>query len=361
MLSFTDMQEQQTIFVGLSGGVDSSVAASRLIQQGHNVVGVFIKTWHPDFIKCNWEKERLDAMRVAAYLDIPFLTCDAEDSYKNDVAEYMISEYREGRTPNPDVMCNKFVKFDTFLNFALDKGADMVATGHYARTSREGDIIKLQRSIDKGKDQSYFLWTLTQEQLSHILFPIGDTDKKDIRNEAEKVGLPTFAKQDSQGICFLGDIDVKEFLSHYISTEYGSVLDEGGNVIGRHAGALFYTTGQRHGFEVRTSGAKSNPLFVIGRDLEDNTITVSNTSPKIAGNKIEVTDINEISDNLPERCQAQFRYRQKPFNVSLEKIDTAHVMLTVLEGEIDTPSVGQSCVFYKNEECLGGGIIRKIK
>jgi len=174
--------KKETVFVGLSGGVDSSVAALRLIEKGYRVVGVFIKTWQPDFIICNWEKERLDAMRVAASLDIPFLTFNATEAYKNDVADYMIAEYVRGRTPNPDVMCNKQVKFGAFLDFALKEGADKVATGHYARVEKEGGRHILKRGIDKTKDQSYFLWTLTEKQLAKILFPVGDTAKEESKS-----------------------------------------------------------------------------------------------------------------------------------------------------------------------------------
>ena len=188
------MIDQPTVFVGLSGGVDSSVAAARLIDQGYNVVGVFIKVWHPDWMVCNWEQERLDAMRVAAHLDIPFLTCDAEQAYKNDVADYFIAEYQAGRTPNPDVMCNQHVKFGRFLDFATEKGADYIATGHYAQKIDN----KLHRGVDTGKDQTYFLWTLSKERLGKSLFPVGDTPKEGIRKEAEQRGIPVATKKDSQ-------------------------------------------------------------------------------------------------------------------------------------------------------------------
>nr|MCU0678573.1 tRNA 2-thiouridine(34) synthase MnmA [Candidatus Paceibacterota bacterium] len=191
----------KTVFVGLSGGVDSSVAALRLKNQGHNVVGVFIKVWHPDWLVCNWEQERLDAMRVAAHLGIPFLTCDAEAAYRDEVATYFIESYKAGLTPNPDVLCNEKVKFGAFLRFALEKGADYVATGHYAQkgSGDEGET-ELWRGIDTSKDQSYFLWSLSREQLSRVLFPVGDTNKIDLRKEAEAALLPTAQKKDSQGV-----------------------------------------------------------------------------------------------------------------------------------------------------------------
>ena len=198
----------KTVFVGVSGGVDSSVSAALLKDQGYSVVGVFIRTWQPDFIECTWRDERRDAMRVCAHLDIPFLECDAEDAYKNGVADYMIEEYKKGNTPNPDVMCNREVKFGVFWKFAKDHGADYIATGHYA-VNNNG----LRKSPDASKDQSYFLWTLTQDDLIHVLFPVGHLDKKDVRKLAEKYKLPTATKKDSQGVCFLGPLDMKEFLS----------------------------------------------------------------------------------------------------------------------------------------------------
>ena len=274
------MSKGKTVFVGLSGGVDSSVAALRLIKEGYTVVGVFIKVWQPDFLTCNWEQERLDAMRVAAKLDIPFLTCDAEQAYKDDVADYFINEYKAGRTPNPDVMCNKFVKFGAFLRFAEERGADYIATGHYAQritssSSSELEHYEMHRGVDDNKDQTYFLWTLTQQQLSKTLFPVGNSPKKHIRKEAEDAGLITAGKKDSQGICFLGQVDIPEFLSHYVKLEPGDVLAESGEVIGTHVGALVYTNGQRHGFTITTQDTHRSAYYVIDRDMHANTITVS--------------------------------------------------------------------------------------
>ncbi|MFN4181469.1 MAG: tRNA 2-thiouridine(34) synthase MnmA, partial [Candidatus Paceibacteria bacterium] len=221
---------KKTVFVGLSGGVDSAVSALLLKQKGYKVVGVFIQTWHPDFIACNEEEERRDAMRVAAHLDIPFLTLDLSMEYKRDVAHYMIEEYRNGRTPNPDVLCNSHIKFGGFLNYALSRGADFVATGHYAQ--RKDDF--LVRAVDSTKDQVYFLWQLTQKQLEKIIFPIGALKKTEVRKIAKKYKLPISDKKDSQGICFLGDIDLKDFLQHYIETKKGEVLNEMGEVVGEH-------------------------------------------------------------------------------------------------------------------------------
>lgn len=350
----------ETVFVGLSGGVDSSVAAKRLIDEGYTVIGVFIKTWQPDFLVCNWEAERLDAMRVAAVLNIPFLMCDAEESYRTGVAEYMIEEYRKGRTPNPDVMCNRYVKFGTFLTYAKERGGMKVATGHYARVEETEGLFHLYRGNDPDKDQSYFLWTLTQEQLSCILFPVGDTTKTEIRNEAEKANLPTSTKADSQGVCFIGDIHMKEFLEHYIHIPEGLVLDEAGKTIGTHDGALFYTIGQRHGFTINTDTAESVPYYVVAKNTTDNTITVSKSPQKVSKNEIHVTELNLIQGTLPQMCEAQFRYRQEPFAVHCELVNDSHAILRVIDESIDMPSVGQSCVFYTGAECLGGGIISRI-
>jgi len=345
------------VFVGLSGGVDSSVSALRLKQQGFRVVGVFIKVWHPDFLICDWERERLDAMRVAAHLEIPFLTFDAEDVYKRDVADYMIAEYEAGRTPNPDVMCNKHVKFGVFLDFALEKGADYIATGHYAQIEKDEGGYHLLRGKDNNKDQTYFLWTLTTENLSKILFPIGNAPKNEVRKEAEEAGLPTARKHDSQGVCFLGKIDMKEFLSHYVNSQSGNVLDEKGNAIGQHDGALFYTLGQRHGFTLSSVDTHRTPYYVIAKDLKKNTLTVSPEASTIERSEIKLTGINQIQElkNYAE-VTAQFRYRQKPFAVRLVSISDSDVTLEILE-ETETPSVGQSCVLYSGDECLGGGII----
>jgi tRNA-specific 2-thiouridylase len=353
------MSNGKTVFVGLSGGVDSSVSALRLKKQGYNVVGVFIKVWHPEWMVCNWEEERLDAMRVAAKLEIPFLTCDAQTAYKEGVADYFISEYKAGRTPNPDVMCNKYVKFAHFLNFAQANGADFIATGHYVRRVLNNGTYHLLRGHDSSKDQSYFLWTLTQKQLSKTLFPVGDTAKSDIRKEALSANLQTAAKKDSQGICFLGQIDIPEFLSHYVELKKGKVLDISGKVIGDHQGALVYTIGQRHGFTVQTSGSDQKPHYVINRDLDKNTITVSQTKPTMAtSEKISLVDCNFVNQNpvAGEEVEIQNRYRQRPIKARVTSVKDLQLSLELIEPS-ESVSAGQSCVLYRRDECLGGGII----
>lgn len=353
------MNKKKTVFVGLSGGVDSSVAALRLIKEGYTVVGVFIKVWQPDFLDCNWEEERLDAMRVAAKLDIPFLTCDAEQAYKDSVADYFIQEYKAGRTPNPDVMCNKFVKFGAFLDFAKAHGADYIATGHYAQRIENNGMYELHRGVDKGKDQTYFLWTLTQEQLSKTLLPVGNSPKSQIRKEAASAGLITAQKKDSQGICFLGQVDIPAFLSHYIDLKEGDVLNEEGEVIGTHVGALVYTTGQRHGFTITTHDTAREALYVTRRDIETNTITVSpNRIHAGESEHLCITSLNLIGKpvEILQMFELQTRYRQEP--TECKAVDISHeTMELLLLAQTEKPSVGQSCVLYMGPRCLGGGII----
>lgn len=351
---------KEKVFVGVSGGVDSSVALLRVMHAGYEATAVFIKTWQPDFIACNWEKERLDAMRVSAHLGVPFLTCDAEAVYKQGVADYMIREYSEGRTPNPDVMCNREVKFGVFLQFALKHGATKIATGHYARIVKNAEHYELHRGIDTEKDQSYFLWTLTNEQRAHTLFPIGDSQKSDVRREAEQYGLHTFAKHDSQGICFLGPVDIREFLAHYVSIRPGDIINESGEIIGSHEGSLMYTIGQRHGFSIIPFHNTAHPYYIVKKDLKNNTLTVSHNPQTCSGIQIQLTNIYTTHDVVPYTCEAQFRYRQKPFQVTLTMTDATCGMLTVHDADIEMPSCGQSCVFYSGTECLGGGIINEI-
>ncbi len=345
------MNKKQTVFVGVSGGVDSSVSLAILKEQGYNVVGCFIKTWQPDFIECTWRGERRDAMRICAKLDVPFLTIDAEEEYKNAVGMYMVNEYRAGRTPNPDVMCNKEVKFGVFLKKALSLGADFVATGHYAQT-KEGKLFK---GKDTSKDQSYFLWTLTKDQLLKTKFPIGHLEKTEVRNIAKKYGLLTAEKKDSQGVCFLGPIDMKDFLKHYIDTQKGNVLDVGGEIIGEHDGALFYTLGERHGFKITKKGTEDSRLYVVARDLEKNTLTVSeniNEAVIKEKKKIKIENINWISKPLAGKTyEARIRYQQK-----LEKCKIEGDFV-ILEKEEPLAVSGQSVVVYDGEECIGGGII----
>jgi len=348
------------VFVGLSGGVDSAVSAALLKQAGYEVTGVFIKVWAPDFLPCTWRDERRDAMRVAIKLDIPFLFFDFEEEYKREVADYMIEEYKNGRTPNPDVLCNREIKFGAFWKKAKELGADYIATGHYAQNKNN----QLLEGKDKEKDQSYFLWTLTLDDLSHVLFPIGHLEKSEVRKLAKKFDIPVSEKKDSQGICFLGDVNLEDFLSHFIQTSPGEVLNTNGEIIGQHNGAIYYTLGERHGFEIAQKETNSKPFYVISKDINKNTITVSNNPIEITSHSpkeicIEkVNWINKLKSQEAKKLEARIRYRQKKFKVSLEGNK-------VIFDEPQTAASGQSIVFYlpadsgesDGEVCLGGGII----
>lgn len=343
----------------MSGGVDSSVSAALLKEAGFDVTGVFIKVWQPDWIECTWREDRRDAMRVAAKLGIKFVTLDLEREYKEGVVDYMISEYKAGRTPNPDVMCNRSVKFGGFFDWAMKSGADYVATGHYARTETDVDgKSRLMAGLDQNKDQSYFLWSLTQEQLSKTMFPIGHLKKPEVRLLAEKFDLPNAQKKDSQGLCFIGKIDVKEFLSHYIPKQNGDVIDMAGNVIGEHEGAAFYTIGERHGFIITKKTPNDQPLYVVAKDINRNTITVSPKMPDggLPNSRTEISlekiNWNRGGINIGARLQARSRYRE-----ALQNIEIAGQSTIRFEQPQSTISPGQSLVVYDGETCLGGGII----
>lgn len=342
------------VFVGVSGGVDSSVTAALLKDQGYDVTGVFIRTWQPDWIVCTWRNERRDAMRVCAHLNIPFVELDLEQEYKQGVADYMIAEYQSGRTPNPDVMCNREVKFGGFLKWALAQGADYVATGHYAQSSHGC----LKKGKDISKDQSYFLWTLTSEQLARILFPVGHLEKSEVRTLAKKYNLPTALKKDSQGICFIGEINMKEFLSHYIKTKTGVVLDQEGETIGTHDGALFYTLGERHGFTITKKSTQDNPYYVIGKDMNSNTITVSQyPDTVISPTEYELIGciFREYADNGEYVAQIRYHGLFKKCNLHRKNLETWSV---VFDESDYTISPGQSVVFYSDNVCIGGGIVK---
>jgi tRNA-specific 2-thiouridylase len=341
------------VFVGVSGGVDSSVTALLLKLYGYDVTGVFIKTWQPEWIDCTWRDERRDAMRVCAHLEIPFVELDLEQEYKQGVADYMIAEYKIGRTPNPDVMCNREVKFGGFLNYALEQGVDYVATGHYAQNINN----QLCKGIDESKDQSYFVWTLTNDQLKHILFPVGNLQKKHVRKLAERYAIPVATKKDSQGICFIGDIDMKDFLSHYIDKQPGNVINTDGEIIGTHDGVLFYTLGERHGFVIDKKTTHDKPYYVIAKDLENNLLTVS--QDLVVNKKQEsITLINcvwRIQPQSDKSYTAQVRYHGAFKECTITQENDSWI---VLFNETDmTISSGQSVVVYDNTICIGGGIV----
>ncbi len=356
--------KKKKIFVGLSGGVDSSVTAALLQKRGFDVTGVFIKVWQPDFLPCTWREDRLDAMRVAAHLDIPFITMDLEKEYKKEIVDYMVREYKAGKTPNPDVMCNKYIKFGAFLEKALGMGADRVATGHYARLEQKDSTTKLLIGVDCNKDQSYFLWMLKQKQLQKSLFPIGEYEKSKVRDMARKFGLSTAEKKDSQGLCFVGKLDMKEFLKEFIPEKRGNVLNEEGKVVGWHDGVYFYTLGQRHGFTVTEKGTHDSPYFVSGKNIDANTITVSfkKESGELAQSRIEVEldNVNWISGEFPDTNKtytARVRYRQELQSCRIASGDGSETKIMFEIPQIANP--GQSLVVYNKDECLGGGVILK--
>ena len=320
-------------------------------------------------------------MRVAAHVGIPFLTLDFEKEYKKEVVDYMIREYGAGRVPNPDVMCNKHVKFGAFLEFAKKEGADFIATGHYARTTSTNNpkaafknlpqrlpldcSYRLFAGVDKEKDQSYFLWTLTQKELARTLFPVGHLQKSEVRALARKLGLPNAEKKDSQGLCFMGKVDMAEFLRHYLKLERGDVLDTKGRVIGTHDGALLYTIGQRHGFSVKMSSAKEEPYFVVGKDVAKNTVTVAHRDDKRDGacSALMLRGVNDISGRLGEKvtmkCLVRMRYRGELVAATWERAggSAPKDARVIFDSPQEGVAGGQSLVAYEGEECLGGGVI----
>jgi tRNA-uridine 2-sulfurtransferase len=353
---------RKKVYVGMSGGVDSSVSALLLQQAGYDVTGVFIRVWQPKGGVCTWKEERRDAMRVAAHLGIPFITLDLRDAYKKGVVDYMIREYTQGHIPNPDVMCNREVKFGAFYTWAREQGADYIATGHYART----EYGQLYEGVDTNKDQSYFLWTLTTEELSHVLFPIGHLEKKDVRKIGEKSNIPVFDKKDSQGVCFIGHIDMKEFLKDYISVEEGDVLDISGKVIGKHQGAILYTHGERHAFTLFSQSTEQKRLYVIDKDITQNTITVGDIDDIQKNNeahegmslkntvfRIDTENLHELIRDEKVTCRTRYR-QEKILVTNMSILDTA---LTLQLEKHPTVSAGQSVVLYVGDMCIGGGVL----
>ncbi|MEO5646210.1 MAG: tRNA 2-thiouridine(34) synthase MnmA [Candidatus Paceibacterota bacterium] len=355
------MKDKETILVGISGGVDSSVAAFLLKEQGYDVQGIFVKTWAPDWVPCTWVDEKRDAMRICAALDIPFHFLDASEEYKQGVADYMISEYKLGRTPNPDVLCNKIIKFGAMWKYAQEHGAKFIATGHYARNAHiarpegiEGSI--LQKGVDPAKDQSYFLWMVPKELLPQIKFSIGHLQKKEVRAIAERAGLFTAVKKDSQGICFLGEIDMKDFLRHYIDEKPGVVLNDDGVVVGEHNGVWFYTLGERHGFRITEKDTNRTPYYIVGKDVENNTITVArsvNNNIKTDGKVIiKLRDTNWFID--PKQgieYTAQIRYHGALLQAKM--LDSHTVVLQCNEAI----PLGQSLLLYQGDNVIGGGVL----
>ncbi|MBI4835740.1 MAG: tRNA 2-thiouridine(34) synthase MnmA [Candidatus Abawacabacteria bacterium] len=352
------------IAVAMSGGVDSSVTAALIKQKNPDLVfGIFMKNWSsPEEEKnstCTWIQDRRDALTVAAQLDIPFKTIDCEAQYRQHVLEYFYQEYAAGRTPNPDILCNRFMKFDLMWQEAAKLGAEKMATGHYARVCEDGEgTFHLLKGKDTKKDQSYFLCRLTQEQLSHSLFPLGEMTKEEVRALAEQFGLSTAQKKDSQGICFIGKVDLKDFLYYRLPAQTGSVLDLAGKPIGKHDGAHTYTIGQRHGFTIQNHSSSSEPWFVVNIDTTQNTITVAQgkDNPALFSNSLRASDFHWINQTpaLPLPCSAKVRYRQPDQACTIMRNGEIH--FAIAQRAI-TP--GQTIAFYRDDECLGAATIEQ--
>ena len=387
------------VVVGLSGGVDSSVAAYLLIQQGYEVIGIFMRNWHDESVtisdECPWIEDSNDALLVAEHLGIPFQVIDLSEAYKSRIVDYMFDEYQRGRTPNPDVLCNREIKFDVFLEAALQLGADYVATGHYCRKAENNDgTFSLLAGIDKTKDQSYFLCQITQYQLSKALFPIGDLEKKEVREIAKKLALVTAEKKDSQGLCFVGKISLPLFLQQKLKAKTGQIIEipenlppflaydeipvnpenvvklstpfsynsSMGEVVGQHQGAQFYTIGQRKGLNI---GGKPMPSFIIGLDTKENIIYTGQSAAHLGLNryalKLEANSINWlinndlISNNTELRCHVRIRYRQALQDAKLIKLEGELYILFDKKQKGITP--GQFAAWYLGEELVGSGVI----
>ncbi|MFA5129454.1 MAG: tRNA 2-thiouridine(34) synthase MnmA [Patescibacteria group bacterium] len=350
------------ILVGMSGGVDSSVSAALLVKQGYRVIGGFIKNWSETKDiwsgECSWRGDRRDAMRVAAKLGIPLLTFDFEDIYRKKVIDKMFAQYARGVTPNPDVLCNQEIKFGVFFEAARRLKATMIATGHYARVRREtGGRAHLLIGKDPEKDQSYFLHRISQSALRRTVFPIGGYVKSDVRKLARDFGLPTAERKESMGICFIGKRSMKEFLRSRIPSVPGDVIDERGTRIGHHEGLDAVTIGQRHGFTVRHAG--TSPWYAASKDFKHNHLVVvrGRNHPLLYAQDATVADLHWISraPNQKDRLTVQVRYRQDPVPCTIKKIRNG--LSVRFHQPVFAAAPGQSAVFYKGQECLGGGII----
>lgn len=352
------------IIVGISGGVDSSVTAMLLKEQGYEVEALFMKNWNDESEDgtCMWETDVEDAMHVCDKLDIPLNTVDLSADYRDNVFKNFLSEYKSGRTPNPDVLCNQEIKFKAFLEHAENLGADQIATGHYAQINEEKGSCQLLKGRDQNKDQSYFLCRLNQAQLQKAMFPIGDMEKPEVRKRAEQAGLITHDKKDSTGICFIGEQPFRQFLSRYIPPDPGLIKTTEGKTIAEHTGVFYYTLGQRQGLGIGgVRGAPDAPWYVVQKNIAENELIVAQDHghPLLHSHNLTASDINWIAGDIPEtpfHCMAKNRYRQADQECVIEKVENGNCSVSFKSSQrAITP--GQFIVFYKENVCLGGGII----
>ncbi len=362
------------VVLGLSGGVDSAVAAYLLKKQGYEVIGVFMRNWDSNLNNdilgnptnnddvCPQEKDYQDAVAVANHLGIEIRRVDFIKEYWDQVFTYFIDEYAKGRTPNPDILCNKHIKFKAFLDYAMSIGADYIATGHYARVDHEShDYSVMLRGVDNNKDQTYFLCQLNQKQIANALFPVGELTKQEVRQIAKDLNLPVANKKDSTGICFIGERDFREFLKNYIPSKPGKMVDiVSGKVIADHQGIMYYTIGQRKGLGI---GGAGQPWFVVGKNYDQNILYIAQGDENdwLLSEGALISDVNWILPHHEEimDCQAKFRYRQKDNEVSLRFLDENHIYVT-FKTPIKAVTPGQAAVFYDGDVCLGGGTIDQV-
>lgn len=357
------MSTKKRIVVGLSGGVDSSVTAHLLKQQGHEVIGVFMQNWEDDNDDeyCSIKQDSLDAMSVADLLGIDMEIVNFAAEYKDRVFKYFLDEYSAGRTPNPDVLCNAEIKFKAFLDYAMKMGADCIATGHYARKQEQDGIHYLLKGVDPGKDQSYFLYRLNQSQLSRAIFPLGGLHKTEVRRIADEIGLPNARKKDSTGICFIGERPFRQFLQRYLPTQPGEMVTPDGHVVGQHEGLMYYTLGQRKGLNIGGSkDGNGEPWFVAGKDIPANRLIVvqGHDHPLLLKPTLEAEQLSWTLDAAPADGDyaAKNRYRMADAACRLENLSSERIRLSFADRQwAVTP--GQSAVLYQGDVCLGGGVI----
>ncbi|NIO38966.1 MAG: tRNA 2-thiouridine(34) synthase MnmA [Burkholderiales bacterium] len=353
---------RQKIIIGLSGGVDSSVAAWLLKNQGFEVIGLFMKNWEDDDDDqyCSSRQDLIDAVSVADIIGIDVETVNFSAEYKERVFNNFLSEYQAGRTPNPDVLCNAEIKFRAFLDHAIGLGAETIATGHYAQVREVNGRFELLKAEDGTKDQSYFLYRLNQEQLSRTRFPLGQLHKRNVRELAKKIGLPNFDKKDSTGICFIGERPFREFLGRYLPDRPGDIVTTDGQQVGAHSGLMYYTIGQRHGLGI---GGQGEPWYVARKDVGSNQLTVvqGHDHPALVSDALVAKELSWISGSSPQAhgvYSAKTRYRQNDAPCELQSIDSAQCEVRFAEPQwAVTP--GQSVVVYESLVCLGGGIIER--